>query len=151
MPHSAQRLWMHFVCVCFHVCGRQKLEYPKWSSMADDTITRGGIEVLGSFYICGIHSLGVASHFERTSNMCWCYCELEIVLTVHRIGHLYQYGPYGGYFVEIVLWKSNVTFCKNKFLALEFPLLITMLPATCRPYFLWIKWRPIYIAGEFVS
>ena len=50
--HGMQRSWTHFVCVCFPMCGRQKLEYPNWSSMNDDAITRGGIGVLGSpFYI----------------------------------------------------------------------------------------------------
>ena len=53
-PHGAQRSWAHFVCVCFCVCGLQNLEYPNWSSIADDAITRGGIGVLGSlFYVCG--------------------------------------------------------------------------------------------------
>ena len=51
--HSARRSWTHFVCVCVHVCGRQKPNYPNWSSTADDAITRGGTGVLGSlFYIC---------------------------------------------------------------------------------------------------
>ena len=46
--HGAWRSWMHLLCVCFCVCGRQKPEYP------DDAITLGGIRVLGSpLYICG--------------------------------------------------------------------------------------------------
>ena len=26
--HGAQRSWMHFVCACFHVCGRQNPNTP---------------------------------------------------------------------------------------------------------------------------
>ena len=48
MLQGAQRSWAHFVCVCFCMCGRQKPEYPNWSSMADGTITQGGIGGLGS-------------------------------------------------------------------------------------------------------
>ena len=30
MPHGVRRLGMHFVCVCFRVCGWQKPEYPQF-------------------------------------------------------------------------------------------------------------------------
>ena len=42
------------VLFAFFVCGRQRPEYPNWSSMADKAITRGGIGGLGSLVlICG--------------------------------------------------------------------------------------------------
>ena len=40
MPHGVGRLWMHFVCVCSCVCGRQRPNTPNWSSMTGDAITR---------------------------------------------------------------------------------------------------------------
>ena len=56
MRHGSQRLWTHFVCVCFCMSGRQKPEYPR--AMPDDAITRSNIGVLGyPVCICGLHSL----------------------------------------------------------------------------------------------
>ena len=77
-PHGTWRLWTHFVCVCFCVCGWQKPEHPNWSSVADDAITRGSIGALGSpLYICGNgstrwyktqrHSKYVLSHIATLS------------------------------------------------------------------------------------
>ena len=40
------------VCVCFCVRGRQKLKDPKYSPMADDAITWGGIGLGSLVYIC---------------------------------------------------------------------------------------------------
>ena len=28
--HDTRRSWMHFVCICFCVCGRQKSQYAPW-------------------------------------------------------------------------------------------------------------------------
>ena len=57
MPHGAQRSRTHFVCVCFSMCGRQNPNTPNLSPMADDSITQGSIQGLGSFlYTCGEHS-----------------------------------------------------------------------------------------------
>ena len=52
-PHGARRSWTCFVCVCFQVRGRQKLEYPQLElhGMANDAITRGSIGDLGSLSI----------------------------------------------------------------------------------------------------
>ena len=60
-PHGMQRLWTHFVCVCFYVCGEQKPEYPpNLSPMADDAINWGSIQGLGSpLYICALDTLHV--------------------------------------------------------------------------------------------
>ena len=53
-PHGMRRLWTHFVCVCFHACGRQNPEYSNLNPMDDDTITLGGNRGLGSpLYKCG--------------------------------------------------------------------------------------------------
>ena len=57
MQHGVQRSWTHFAYDCFRVCDRQKLENPNLSTMADDAITQAGIGVLGSFYICALHTL----------------------------------------------------------------------------------------------
>ena len=37
-------------CVCFHVCGCQKSKYPNFCSMDEDSITQGGIGVLGFLF-----------------------------------------------------------------------------------------------------
>ena len=53
MLHRARRWWTHFVYVCFRVCDWQKPEYSQFEPMADDAITQGGIQGLGSpLYTC---------------------------------------------------------------------------------------------------
>ena len=60
--HGTRRSWTYFVCVCFHVCAwSAKTWIPlNLSPMADDAITWGGIQGLGSpLYrpICALDTL----------------------------------------------------------------------------------------------
>ena len=56
--HDAQRSWTHLLCVCFCACGQQNPKTPNLSPNADDAITLGGIQGLGSstLYICSYFS-----------------------------------------------------------------------------------------------
>ena len=65
-PHGVQRSLTHFICVCFHVCGRQKPEYPQLELHCWRCHQRGGKGVLGSpFYICDLY-LGASTQLPCT-------------------------------------------------------------------------------------
>ena len=61
MLHGVQRSWVHFVCVCFRVCGQQKPKYPQLELHGWRCHYTGRYRSSGSlFYICGF---GTKKHF----------------------------------------------------------------------------------------
>ena len=68
-PHGAQRSWTRWFCVFVSVVGKN----PKTlnlSPVADNAITRGGIQDLGSpLYICGIITLFVMMQNKHKSKL----------------------------------------------------------------------------------
>ena len=62
MPHSMRWSWTYIVCICFHICGRQKPEYPQfephgWQPHYTGWYTRSGI----SFVYLWSHSISWSS------------------------------------------------------------------------------------------
>ena len=54
MPHCAWRSWKYFVCVCFHVCGRQKPKYPQFEPHGWQGHYIGWFRgLVFLFYVCG--------------------------------------------------------------------------------------------------
>ena len=79
-----------FAIVSACVVGKNQ-NIPNWSSMADDAITQGGIEVLGSpFSICGLHMNCAIEMILQYSVRLWQKLAIQLITHSPPVENLHQ-------------------------------------------------------------